>query len=310
MFMNQDQARAIDAVLTKAAQGYRNAEMVGDALFPIVPVPLRKGDRMSFGKEEFQAYSTLRAPGAVINRMNTAHALVPYALKDRSLGYIVPREIAEEVQNGPMKYNLVMRHQTKVLRAMALEKEVEQATKALDPANYGAANKIALAGANVWTNVLSDPISQVEDAKEAVRAAIGLYPNTFLLSAVAFKNLKKHASIVDRIKYTSREVATPELLAELFGVEKVVIGKAVKASDAGVFSDVWGSAAVLAYTNISATPTDEEPSYGYTFQLENYPYATPVEWDRDRKSWVGDVTHARGVDITALNAGYVFQNTI
>jgi hypothetical protein len=51
--MNPSQARVIDPVLTTVAQGYQNAEMIATALFPVVPVPLRGGNVITFGKESF-----------------------------------------------------------------------------------------------------------------------------------------------------------------------------------------------------------------------------------------------------------------
>ena len=43
------QARVVDPVLSNVAQGYRNAELVGDALFPFVPV-LQRGGKIVIGE--------------------------------------------------------------------------------------------------------------------------------------------------------------------------------------------------------------------------------------------------------------------
>ena len=42
------------------------------------------------------------------------------------------------------------------------------------------------------------------------------------------------------------------IMASLFGVARLEIGDAVYASDAGVFSDVWGKDVVVAYTNTAS----------------------------------------------------------
>ncbi|MCV6900986.1 major capsid protein, partial [Escherichia coli] len=63
----------------------------------------------------------------------------------------------------------------------------------------------------------SNPSKDIETAKEAIRAQIGRQGNTVILSAQAMKACRQHPSIVDRIKYTGRDVVTADLLAALWG---------------------------------------------------------------------------------------------
>ena len=62
--MTNAAARVIDPILTEVAQGYKNADMVGMALFPYVPVAQRGGKIITFGKEAFRLYNTGRTPGS------------------------------------------------------------------------------------------------------------------------------------------------------------------------------------------------------------------------------------------------------
>ncbi|MCV5968910.1 hypothetical protein, partial [Lactococcus petauri] len=76
--------------------------------------------------------------------------------------------------------------------------------------------------------------------------------------------LRQHPKIIDRIKYTGRDVATVEFLAALFGVARVVVGDAIYSNDAGTaFTDVWGKDVVVAYTEIGSMASNGLPSYGY-----------------------------------------------
>jgi len=65
-----DKFRIIDPVLTTLAQGYQNATMVADALFPAVQVATTKGKIPKFNKTAFISRDTNRASGAKSNRIN------------------------------------------------------------------------------------------------------------------------------------------------------------------------------------------------------------------------------------------------
>jgi hypothetical protein len=78
--MNTSQARVIDPILSTVARGYKNAELVGNLLFPFVPVGQRGGTIITFGREDFRLYNTARAPGAQTKRVQYGHSGAPFAL--------------------------------------------------------------------------------------------------------------------------------------------------------------------------------------------------------------------------------------
>lgn len=50
--LSLSQARVIDPVLTNIAQGFKQSNLVGNLLFPQVPVAMRAGKIISFGRED------------------------------------------------------------------------------------------------------------------------------------------------------------------------------------------------------------------------------------------------------------------
>ncbi|HNX10007.1 MAG TPA: hypothetical protein PKL29_07820 [Methanothrix sp.] len=78
-----------------------------------------------------------------------------------------------------------------------------------------------------WDLANSHPLVNVEAWKELIGSVTGFDPNVMLLSPNVLACLKNHADIKDCIKYTSKGVVTTDLLAELFGVDKVIVPKAV-----------------------------------------------------------------------------------
>jgi len=305
-------ARVIDPVLTNVARGYSNTELVGMALFPSVAVAQRGGKIITFGKEAFMAYTTARAPGANTRRIQVGYASGSYALEAHSLEGLVPYELLQDAAAVP-GVDLGNRAVRTVQDIIALRLEQAQATLATTAANYAAANKTTLSGTAQWSDLTSgasDPINNIETAKEAIRTATGRRPNTIVMGPVVASKLREHPKIIDRIKYTGRDIPTNELLAGLFGVQRVLVGDAVQATDAGVMSDVWGKFVVVAYTEIGSVADAGRPSYGYTYRLNNYPIVEQPYQERNAKSWIYPVTDEVSAVIAGAEAGYLISAAV
>ena len=303
-------ARVIDPILSTVAQGYQNNDFVGNAIFPTVSVGQRAGKIINFGKESFMAYDTARAPGAVVKRINVGYSSSTYGIVDHSLSAVVPIELQEEAQAVP-GLNLASASVRTVQDVMRLRLEVEQATIATTAGSYAASNKTTLTSTAQWSDLsASDPLGDIEAAKDAIRADIGKMPNTIIMGPAVLKSLRQHSKIIDRIKYTGRDIPTPELLASLFGVDRVLIGNGVKATDAGVFSDIWGKFVVVAYTEMSGMADMGRPTYGYTYQLAGYPFVERPRYDANTRTWLYDVSDAVKPVIAAVDAGYLITTAV
>lgn len=312
--LSLSQARIINPVLTSVAQGYSNNELIGSALFPQVPVGLRAGKIITFGKEAFMQYAAARAPGENTKRVTFGYSGSDFALVDYSLEGSLPIETLQEglasdkgfsIDGAQMAINGVQ-------NILALRLEIAQATLATTLGNYGVPNRITLSGTGQWSDFsgTSDPILVVENAKDAIRAATGKRPNTMVMGAAVLKSLRQHPKIIDRIKYTGRDVPTIELLAALFGVARIYVGEAIQSTDAGVFSDVWGKHVVLAYTELGPLASMGVPTFGYTYNLGGYPVVEEPYYDRNSKTWYFPVTRAEAPVIAGATAGYFIQNAV
>lgn len=309
--LSASQARVIDPILSTVAQGYKNAELVGSALFPFVPVGQRGGKIITFNKEDFALYNTGRVPGANTRRVQYGYSGANFALESHSLEGLVPVEISQEAQAVPgidLGQGAVQRTQN----IISLRLETAQAVLATTAGNYAAANKTTLAGASQWSDfgATSDPISDIEVAKEAIRKQVGRRPNTVVMGAAVFAKLKQHPKVVDRMKYTGRDVATTDLLASLFGVSQVLVGEAVYTDAAGAMGDVWGKFVVVAFTELAGLAAMGLPTYGYTYRLQGYPMVEQPYLDRNTKSWVYPVTDEVAPVIAGAAAGYLISAAV
>lgn len=307
--LNQSQARVIDPVLSTVAQGYKNGQLIGSNLFPKVPVNQRAGKVIQFGKEAFLAYDTARAPGAKVNRADVAYSAQSYALVDHALAGRVPVELMEEAEAVP-GIDLGKAALNVPLRALSLRLERDQASLATTAANYSASNKQTLSGTSQISDPLGDPITLVEDAKNVIRSKVGVRGNMVWMGAAVFAKLKTNPKVIERVKYTGRDVPTLELLKSLFDVDYVFIGDAITSDDAGVFTDVWGKSLGVAYVNLGGIAEMGSPTFGYTYQLGGYPLVGQPRYDGDHRTWLYDVFDASQPVITAADAGFLYSAAV
>jgi hypothetical protein len=118
-----------------------------------------------------------------------------------------------------------------------------------------------------WNESGSTPIQDFSLQKTNMAALTGQRPNILVLGAQVYEALKNHKDILDRIRYTQKGIVTPDLLAALFDVERVVIAWAVKNSAAKGAAEsnsfILGKGALLAYS--APRPALKTATAGYTF---------------------------------------------
>ncbi|RWR29192.1 hypothetical protein D2T29_14995 [Sinirhodobacter populi] len=309
--LNLQTARVIDPVLTGIAQGYIHAQRVGHILFPTIPVPASGGTVIEFGRESFFNYNSRRAPGAAVVRIQFGYEGKPYALKSFAMDTPIPREFVRDAETVP-GIDLGKRAVNTLMNSFTLTLEIEQATLATDPANYGGSNKLALTGSDCWDHEASDPIRDFEDAKEQVRGACGIDPNRAVIGSKVFNVLKRHPKVVERFKYTSAESVTAKMLAGLLDLEELAVGKATyndETNPAAGFKDARGNVAVLGYVP-SQDQAMEQPSFGYTYTLNGHPFVETPRWDGNTRSWVYGITYERAPQLTGIASGFLFQTPI
>ncbi len=296
--------RVVDPVLTNLATGYTNEQFVGDQLMPFVLVDKEGGKIPLFGKEHFKVYSTERALRAKSNRINPEDiGEVDVALDEHDLEY--PIDYREDAESA---FPLQARATNTVVEGIRLRHEVMVAEMVQNPTNYAVGNKIALSGASRFTDDTSDPEGVVSDAKAAVRAKIVKEPNTMVIGYSTWRVLKRHPKLKAILSDTRSRLVQLADLREIFEIENIVIGRAVKASDAGVTTDIWGDNMVLAYVpKASGDRSPYEPSFGYTLRKKGNPVV-------DTRTEDGKIELIRNTDIfrpflLGADAGYLISDT-
>ena len=299
--------RQVDPVLTQLAQGFRQAGLIAEKIMPVVPVDKEGVKVPVFGKGSVLSYETERAPGADSNVITLDQAsYLPIVLDEHDLSAPVDyREKAESLFDEQAKAT------RRVTAGVQLRQEIETAALVQKSSVYAAGLTSDLA-AKQWSDDANDPVADVKAAKAEVRKACGQEPNVLILGAAVMDCLVLHPALKAYLSGTERKILTEEILRNLFGVDEIIVGKAVAAASTGKpVEDVWGKfASLIVRPTVIESGNDEGiQSFGYTFRRRGMPIV-------DRYDGVGGkIEYARYTDIrkpavVGGTCGYLFKNAI
>ena len=298
----------IDPVLTQLAVGHKQAEFIGEKIMPVVFTEKEGVKIPTFGKGSFVEYQTERAVGAASNVVSMDKTvLLPVVLEEHDLAIGVDyREQAESLFDERAKAT------RRAVNGIQLRQEIETATLLQSKATYESGHYKDLSAATKWSDKTANPIKDIADAKEVVRAACGMCPNVLVLGASVAHALSYHPVLQAALGSNERKLITPDILKILFEVDEVIIGNAVSAPAPNKQTkDVWGAfAALIVRPKIMSNGNDEgEPSFGYTLRRQGMPLV-------DRYNEVGGkVEYARYTDIRKVAAvggacGFLFDKAV
>ena len=252
----------VDAILTQMSVAYMQEAFafVASRAFPQVSVAKQSDkyfvyDQADFFRDQVQR----RADG-------TQSAGTGYSLSTASYSaevYALHKDIGDQTRaNADAPLDMDMDATRFLTQQMLIRQEVEWAASAFTTGIWG--NDVT--PGTLWSAAGSTPIADVETAKNAVLTDTGYVPNTVIMSYKVFSALMDNADIVDRIKYTSQESVTEDLLARLFNVDRVLImagtyNTAANGATAS-YSQIGDRDALVCYT--PANPGLMVPSAGYT----------------------------------------------
>lgn len=299
--------RVVDPVLTTIARGYSNAELIGTKIFPVVSVDKSAGKIPLFGKDQFKVYGAKRAIRGKSNRFDLGDLdTTSYSTNEYDLEVAI-----DYLESAESLINLEQKATNDVMQGLKLTQEKQIADLISDADNYPVANKVALTTGYHFDDDGVDPISYIDGKKSALRALIAKEPNTMVLSYPIFKALLNHAAIIDRLSTTALGLADINILKQIFGIENILVGKAVYLSDAGAITDVWGNNIVLMYnTNPTGIASSVyEPVTGYTLQLKGNPSVDKYD-ENGGKIHVVRATDNYDIKIVGIESAYLIKDVL
>lgn len=252
----------INPVLSLTATQYLAGadQYIATKLFPVLPVGAQAAGYYVFKAENLLNVPklTARAPSAPFSRGQTVLDDDTYNTRDYGHEEAVDDRERKKYRSGLDADNAA------VIRAMRVVL-MNQEDRAHNLAIGSGVPTSAIATA--WDQVDSDPIGDVNAAREVIRLNAGMLPNTMVISEPTFNVLAEHPKITDKIKYTQRAVITEDMIAAVFRVRTLLVARAVANSSnegqAVTPADLWGKDCIMAF--VDASPDLKTPTFGRIF---------------------------------------------
>lgn len=298
----------VDQALTNVSVKYTNEEYIADLIFPVFRVGKQTGKYYVYDKSNLRPEKSLRGAGSPSNEVD--FGVSPdgtYSCDDHALKSFVPQEIQDQADAA---INVLIDETEAVTEKLLIEKE--QSLAAIVTSGSNITQTVALSSTDQWSDMdNSDPIGDIRTAKATIHAAVLKTPNVLVLGKQVFDQLCDHPQIVERVKYSQLGVITEELMARVFGVDKIIVGKAGYNSAAEGQTDtiayIWGKNALLAFVNPSMGL--KKITLGLTM---TYKTRITERWDdRDRRGTyirVGDDFYDQKLVCAA--AGYLITTAV
>jgi hypothetical protein len=264
----------VDAILTNASIAYIQSadNFIATKVFPIVPVDKQSDLYFKYTKEDwFRDDAQVRADG-------TEAATSGYGLTTDSYFayvYAIKKAIGDQTManfDSPLD---PLRDGAKFTAQLILNRLENQFVADFIKTGVWGTDYTGVAGTpstgefKQWSDLAnSDPIQDIEAGKTKILSTTGFEANKLVLGYAVYNVLRNHPDIIDRVKYTGNQVPDTAYLAQLFGVDEVLVAKAVKNTaiegQTGVFGFSFGKSALLVHS--APAPGILIPSAGYCFQ--------------------------------------------
>ena len=257
----------VDAILTNISVAYIQSQdnFIADKVFPTVPVEKQSDKYFVYTKADwFRDEAKVRAPASESAGSGYGLSTATYSADV----YAFHKDVDDQVRaNSDTPLRPDRDATTFVTQRMLLRKEIQWAPDFFTTSVW-ATDKTGGTDFTKWSSyAASDPIEDVEAGKSTILTSTGMMPNTLVLGYDAYRQLRNHPDIIDRVKYTSSNTVDTATIARLLGLDRVLVSRGVKntaAEGATIsMSSIAGKNALLCYTTNS--PGILQPTAGYSF---------------------------------------------
>lgn len=304
----------VDSILSNVSLQYKNEEHIWPQVLPVVKVNKLSDKYFIYTKSDsFRVPDDALGPTAMPNESTWSTSTANYSVAAHGLGDWLAEETVANADNPIQPAVDTVEFLTRQLE-LAQEKRV--ADLVFLQGSYPSANRVQLSGTGQWSGSADDPIGDITTGIEACFQRA----NTLVFGVDAWVIFRKLSEILDAVKSSTRlqsspgGLATESEVAGLFGVDRVVIGRArkitTKRGQTDTYARVWGKhCAVL---HVSPSPGIRSISFGFTF-AESLMQTTKSELDVKRG--VKGATYYKNAwnsdeKIVASDVGYLIEDAV
>jgi hypothetical protein len=239
------------SVLSGFAARYRNYSYIADEIAPVVEVDPTQGYYYTFGaSDEFDEYETETSPEGSVTESKGRRARQSFATLDFSHAEFLP--IHSEEEGDLLGFPEIDLAVERVADVVLRKREIYMASQAFNTTNFS--GMTAAPGTKWGTATVKQIATDINTGLDAMVAPGSDDELVGVLGLAAWRTLSTNANVLANITPTKMAgQATPEMIAELFGLDRIVIGKAKKntgvtvATDTVTRTNIWGDYMLLHY---------------------------------------------------------------
>lgn len=315
----------VDRILTNISVAYKNEieTFIADKVFPNVPVTKQSDKYFTYAKDAFLRAQAERRSGAAESAGGGYQTSTDsYYCDQFSFHKDVPPDIAANT-DAPLD---AFRDAAEfVTHATLLKREADFvaqffATGVWGKDITGVSGSPSTDEVKQWSDYTDgDPIGNIKTAKRYIQARTGKKPNTLVIGPEVEDALLDHPDIVDKMKYVAIPTprATRIMLAQMFDVERVLVGESVAATSVEgqtiTTGFQWGKKALLCYS--APRPSLMLPSAGYTFSWNVFGNAFGTRISRFPMRHLNNAERVEGdmaydLKVVAADCGYFWTSIV
>lgn len=255
----------IDTLLSNLSVAYMQKQdvFIFPKVFSVVPVDNQSDLYPVYDKDDWNTDE------AQVRKDSTESAGSGYTLSDEGFKcevYGFHKDIGDQLSaNASKNFNLQREAMEYVTRKILLKQEMKWVNTYLVSGAW-ADTDVGGTDFDQFSEPTSAPIELFSGEISTMLESTGIEPNTLVLGYKIFNSLKNHPDFVDRVKYSSSDAVSEQIMARLIGIDRILVAKAVVASGKGATKTsafAFGKNALLCYS--APNPGLLTPSAGYTF---------------------------------------------
>lgn len=267
---------AVNAVLSNMSVAHTQDSFAANKIFGVCPVEEQTFRYKIFSREDFlRTDAKPRTPGSKAIEKTFGISEGTGFAEQLAIGMILPdedRATKDSVVDDALEVELISQD-------LCMRRDLDFVTAYMASSVWGNTDQVGVAsGASsnqfvYWDTAGATIISNVLAWKRVVKAACGRWPTVAGITPDVWDVIQDDPDIVDRIKHTSKDPVTPELVARLMGLEEIVIIDSVRATsqeNASTFTSAFMDSEKFLLAFRESSPQKRKPSAGYIFSWAKF----------------------------------------
>lgn len=245
--MPQGGNRYISKYLTNYSNKYTNDEYIADKIFTSDVGVKQETGKIAVYNYERLLEETLRANGTPANMATWGMSYTSYAVEEHAIKDVITdrdRRNADSVVQ-------VEQSTIENLKDKIMLRQEKQAADLVFGNSWSQVTTNTSATSWRSNTTTSNPIGNVLSATGVILRNTGKQPNCMVVGWQVYEGLKENPQVYDRLAYTERGILTADILAAMFDIDKLLVGKAsYNTAQEGLTPTttfMWGNKAWLAY---------------------------------------------------------------